>query len=152
LHTAIREQGGAYGGGASQDSASSAFKFYSYRDPRVTGTLEDFDRSIDWYNNTKHDKGDIEEAIEQAILGVVSSIDKPSSPAGEAKQAFHNELQGRTAQWRNQFRQRILSVTRGDLDRVAKLYFDESKASYGILIQNENKQEALDLGFEVKEL
>jgi Zn-dependent M16 (insulinase) family peptidase len=152
LHTAIREQGGAYGGGASQDSASSAFKFYSYRDPRVTGTLDDFSRSIDWYNNTKHEAGNIEEAIEQAILGVVSSIDKPSSPAGEAKQAFHNELQGRTAKWRNEFRQRILKVTRDDLDRVANLYFDEAKASYGILIQNENKQEALDLGFEVKEL
>ncbi|MFT6259924.1 MAG: Zn-dependent M16 (insulinase) family peptidase, partial [Bermanella sp.] len=96
--------------------------------------------------------GEIEEAIEHAILGVVSSIDKPSSPAGEAKQAFHNELQGRTAVWRNEFRQRILAVTVDDLNRVANLYFDESKASYGVLIQNENKQEALDLGFEVKEL
>jgi Zn-dependent M16 (insulinase) family peptidase len=152
LHTAIREQGGAYGGGASQDSASSAFKFYSYRDPRVAGTLDDFSRSIDWFINTNHEPGLIEEAIEHAILGVVSSIDKPSSPAGEAKQAFHNELQGRTAAWRNEFRQRILVVNKQDLNRVANLYFDESKASYGVLIQNENKQEALDLGFEVKEL
>lgn len=148
LHTAIREQGGAYGGGASQDSASGAFKFYSYRDPRVEGTLEDFDKSLAWFKETDHDA----DAIEQAILGVISSIDKPSSPAGEAKQAFHNELQGRTSGWRNEFRKRVLGVTLDDLKRVADTYFDDSKASYGILIQSENKQEALGLGFEIKEL
>jgi Zn-dependent M16 (insulinase) family peptidase len=148
LHTAIREQGGAYGGGASQDSANGAFKFYSYRDPRVAGTFKDFDRSIDWFKSTDHES----DAIEQAILGVISSIDKPGSPAGEAKQAFHNEIQGRTAQWRNEFRHRVLQVSLSDLERVANTYFDESKASYGVLLQNENKQEALDLGFEIKEL
>ena len=30
LHRAIREQGGAYGGGASQDNTIAAFRFYSY--------------------------------------------------------------------------------------------------------------------------
>ncbi|HBO14674.1 MAG TPA: peptidase M16, partial [Halieaceae bacterium] len=39
LHRAIREQGGAYGGGASQDSSIAAFRFFSYRDPRLTETL-----------------------------------------------------------------------------------------------------------------
>lgn len=148
LHTAIREQGGAYGGGASQDSASGIFKFYSYRDPRVTGTLQDFDASLSWFKENQHN----DEAIEQAILGVISSIDKPGSPAGEAKQAFHNDLQGRTAKWRNDFRQRVLKVTQSDLLRVVETYFTEADASYGILIQDKNKQEALDLGFEIKEL
>jgi len=48
LHRAIREQGGAYGGGATYDSDSAAFRFFSYRDPRLTETLADFDRSIDF--------------------------------------------------------------------------------------------------------
>ena len=48
LHTAIREQGGAYGGGASQDSSIGAFRMYSYRDPRLEGTLDDFDTAIEW--------------------------------------------------------------------------------------------------------
>ncbi|MCK5914728.1 MAG: peptidase M16, partial [Deltaproteobacteria bacterium] len=34
LHRAIREEGGAYGGGAGHDPGSAAFRFYSYRDPR----------------------------------------------------------------------------------------------------------------------
>jgi Zn-dependent M16 (insulinase) family peptidase len=34
LHRAIREQGGAYGSGAGQDSGEAVFRFFSYRDPR----------------------------------------------------------------------------------------------------------------------
>ena len=79
LHRAIREQGGAYGAGASQDS-QSAFRFFSYRDPRISDTLDDFDRSIDWLLDNP--LGD--EKIEEAILGVIGSLDKPGSPAGEA--------------------------------------------------------------------
>ena len=38
-HRAIREQGGAYGGGATQKALEHAFVFYSYRDPRIEGTF-----------------------------------------------------------------------------------------------------------------
>ena len=148
LHTAIREQGGAYGGGASQDSSIGVFKFYSYRDPRIKGTFEDFDRSIDWFKSAEHDA----EALEQSILGVVSSIDKPGSPAGEAKQAFHNNLQGRDVEWRNQYRQKILNVTLDDLYRVANTYFDPAKASIGAVISAQNKQEAQALGMKLIEI
>ena len=55
LHTAVREQGGAYGGGASYDGETGAFRFYSYRDPRLSGTLEDFDRAIGWLASTDHE-------------------------------------------------------------------------------------------------
>ncbi len=148
LHTAIREQGGAYGGGASQDSATGAFKFYSYRDPRFEGTFSDFDRAIDWFKN--EDKG--YEQLEQAILGVISGIDKPGSPAGEAKQAYHNERQGRTEVWRNAFRQKVLALTYKDLDAVVERYFQNDNASFGALIQKENKQQAQDMGMVIKEL
>ena len=148
LHTAIREQGGAYGGGASQDSSTGAFKFYSYRDPRFKGTFEDFDRAIDWFK--AEPKG--YEQLEQAILGVISGIDKPNSPAGEAKQAFHNEHQGRTELWRNDFRQKILGLTYADLDRVVEKYLIPENASMGALIQKDNKETALELGMTVKEI
>lgn len=75
LHRAIREQGGAYGGGASQDNNTGAFRFYSYRDPRLAETLADFDASIQWLLETELAFSD----IEQSILGVISSIDKPAS-------------------------------------------------------------------------
>ena len=63
LHRAIREQGGAYGGGAGHDSSIGAFRFFSYRDPRTEGTLSDFKDSIAWLKREKHEWQQVEEAI-----------------------------------------------------------------------------------------
>jgi Zn-dependent M16 (insulinase) family peptidase len=139
LHRTIREQGGAYGGGASHDSTIAAFRFYSYRDPRIEETLKDFDASIQWLLEAKHD----EDALEQAILGVVSSLDKPGSPAGEAKQSFHNNLFGRDSEHRRKFRQAILSVTMEDLLRVTATYLKPELASIAV-ITNQSTFEQLD--------
>ncbi|MCZ6828941.1 MAG: insulinase family protein [Gammaproteobacteria bacterium] len=129
LHRAIREQGGAYGGGASQDSSIGAFRFYSYRDPRLAETMADFSAAVNWVLNTNHDS----ETLEQAILGVIGSIDKPSSPAGEAKQHFHNKLFGRSHEQRQRFRQRVLELTLEDLRRVTDSYLNSDNASSAII-------------------
>jgi presequence protease len=143
LHRVIREQGGAYGGGASQDSSIAAFRFYSYRDPRLTETLEDFDAALQWLKNTKHTK----QSLEEAILGVVSSIDKPGSPAGEAKSTYQAELFGRTREKRELFRNRIVKVTIEDLLRVAEHYLIPEKASIAVVSHagQREKLEALNL-------
>ena len=113
----------------------SPFRFYSYRDPRSQETLDDFDASVNWLLESDHNN----QSLEEAILGVVSSIDKPASPAGEAKQAFHNNLFGRTPEQRTRFRQRVLGVKLGDLQRVAKTYLQPEKASVAVITNSENK-------------
>jgi Zn-dependent M16 (insulinase) family peptidase len=144
LHRAIREKGGAYGSGAGQDSGDAVFRFFSYRDPRLTETLDDFDKSIAWLLENEHDASKLEEAI----LGVVSSIDKPSSPAGEAKGAYHSALFGRTAEQRRAFRQRILTVSIDDLKRVARCYLKPEMGSIAAVTSVE-KAKALADQFEV---
>jgi len=134
LHRAIREQGGAYGGGASQDASSASFRFFSYRDPRLQETLADFDTAIDWVISTEHKPHQLEEAI----LGVIASLDKPASPAGEAKQAYFNRTFGRSLEHRAQFRKQVLSITTADLKRVAQLYLAPEKASIGIICNKES--------------
>lgn len=129
LHGAIREKGGAYGAGASQDSNIGAFVFYSYRDPRNLDTLQDFGRSLEWLQSQQHSR----DSVEQAILGVIGSLDKPASPAGEAKQHFHNLLQGRTDMLRAEFRQRVLQVTAEDLQRVAASWLIADAANTAII-------------------
>ncbi len=129
LHRTIREQGGAYGGGASQDSQAGAFRFYSYRDPRIAGTLEDFDQSIRWLLETPL----AESKVEEAVLGVIGSLDKPASPAGEAMQAFHGELNGRNKDAVLQFRQRVLAVTDEELKRVASSYLRAEAAQTAVI-------------------
>jgi Zn-dependent M16 (insulinase) family peptidase len=148
LHTAIREQGGAYGGGAGYDGDNSAFRFYSYRDPRLAETLTDFDRSLDWLQNHSHDPRQVEEAI----LGVIGGIDKPGSPAGEAKKNFYNDLHGRTYDRRQQFRERVLSVTLADLQRVGSTYLDPANASTAVITSSANESAAKALNLELRRL
>ncbi|TNC82121.1 MAG: peptidase M16 [Oleiphilus sp.] len=148
LHRAIREQGGAYGGGASQDSSSASFRFFSYRDPRLSETMQDFDDAVSWLIREEHD----EEVLEQAILGVVSQIDKPRSPAGEAKNDFHSLLFGRSQAQREQFRADVLKVSLSDLKRVAEEYLKPDQASLAVISSAANRKDLEALGMQINEL
>ncbi|MFP3978057.1 insulinase family protein [Marinobacter sp. KMM 10035] len=148
LHRAIREKGGAYGGGASQDSVNGTFRFFSYRDPRLTETLEDFDKALIWLQETEHEYQELEESI----LGVIGQLDRPRSPAGAARHAFHNKLFGRSAEQRARFRERVLSVTLDDLKRVATTWLQAEKASTAVVTGSENRALVEGLGLAVQEL
>ena len=62
--------------------------------------------------------------LEEAVLGVMSSIDAPGSPAGEVRAAFHHLLHGRSAQHRENMRQRYLEVRQDDVKKVAEKYLN----------------------------
>ncbi|MGH1485449.1 MAG: insulinase family protein [Cellvibrionaceae bacterium] len=145
LHRAIREQGGAYGGGASQDSSAGTFRFYSYRDPRMSETLLDFDRSLEWL----FEQSISEQSIEESILGIIGSLDKPGSPAGEAKQEFHAQLSGRTQEKREKYREQITQVTADDLRRVAEQYLTPEKASSAVVTGAHGEDEVKRLSFDI---
>lgn len=142
LHTAIREKGGAYGAGATHDAANACFKFYSYRDPRVEGTFDDFRQSVDWLLNQRHNDA----LVEQAILGLIGSLDRPGSPAGEAKQTYHMERAGRTLAMRQQYRERLLATTWADVQRVADQYLREQTGSQAVIAPRGTQATADKLG------
>ncbi len=149
LHRVVREQGGAYGGGANQNNDSAAFRFFSYRDPRLSETLDDFDQAIDWLLNTEHSW----QAVEEAILGTISGIDRPESPAGEAKRAFQSELHGRTHELKQAFRERVLATRAEDLKRVAETYLTNSNAASTAVITDRSKRGAVEeIGLDVFEI
>jgi len=141
LHSAVREKGGAYGGGAGFDGESGAFRFYSYRDPRLEETYADFDASIDWMLNDTHE----ERLLEESILSVIGRIDKPGSPAGEAVGNYYSERFGRGADYTRKVRKQILAVTVDDLKRVATTYLTGEKNR--AVVGPSDKLEGLD-GFE----
>ena len=146
LHRAIREQGGAYGGGASHDAGAGLFRFYSFRDPNLQATFDAFESSVDWILTS-----DIEfEMIEESILGIISSIDAPSSPAGEARQAFHNNLFGRTGDHRRKMRERILNVSVDDVKKVAGIYLQNDSAR--AVVTNESQTANLEESFTIHQI
>jgi len=148
LHRAIREQGGAYGAGAGYSPDSGAFRFFSYRDPRLAETLADFDRAVAWLLDGHPEARQLEEAI----LNVISDIDRPSSPAGEAISTFFGELHGRTAAQRRRYRGAVLAVRLEDLRRVAETYLRPESASVAVLGSSESLREHEELGLALKVL
>ena len=146
LHTAIREKGGAYGAGATNDTSTNTFKFFSYRDPKCTETFAAFKEAIEWSKTSITNQH-----LEEAILGVVSSIDKPLSPVGEAKNDFNFNLEDISTKERLEMRQRVINCSIEDLIRVSKKYLTrDSKKS--ILAGESYREEASSLGLTLKEI
>jgi len=146
LHSAIREKGGAYGSGAMQDSNNKVFKFFSYRDPRCVETFDDFQKSREWSL-----KNITQEQLDEGILGIISSIDKPLSPYGEAMSDFSMNLDKKDLERRLEIRSLVKSCTLDDLINVSQKYlFNESKRS---VIAGENYIEELKkLNFEIRNI
>ena len=146
LHSAIREKGGAYGSGAIQDSNNMIFKFFSYRDPRCSETFNDFKKSIKWSL-----KNITEENLEEGILGIISSIDKPLSPYGEAMSDFTSLVDKKDPEKRLHFRAKVKECTVKDLINVSSKYLlnDSSKS----LIAGENYIEEIKrLNFKIQNI
>ena len=142
LHSELREKGGAYGGGATHDSSSGVFRFYSYRDPNVDRTFDTFDEAARWIAET-----DLEFAVvEESVLGLIAAFDAPGSPAGEAKQAFQSALFGRSPEHRREMRRRVLDVSVDDVKRVAAQYLGQERSR--AVVTNEAAAAALPADFE----
>ena len=148
LHSAIREKGGAYGGGASYDGNACSFRFYSYRDPRLAETFQDFEASVNWLFNAEQ----LPHQLEEAILGLIASMDKPGSPAGEAITACYSLLHARTPAFRAQLRERLLAVNLDDLKRVADVYLRQQKPSKSVVAPIAKRELLQELGFEIKQV
>ncbi|OTG87104.1 peptidase M16 [Acinetobacter sp. ANC 4558] len=148
LHSAIREKGGAYGGGASYDGNACSFRFYSYRDPRLAETFKDFEASVEWLFNTEQQ----EHQLEEAILGLIAGMDKPGSPAGEAITACYAYLHARTPAFRNLLRERLLAVSLEDLKRVANQYLQQQTPEKAVVAPITKREELVNLGFNIQQV
>ena len=138
LHKRVREQGGAYGGGASYDPFSGTFKFFSYRDPRFIETIEDFQSALSWASLGSFD----DDMILESKLSVLSDIDKPSSPAGEAFKDYRLSGEGKTQKMREEYRKNIFSVSKDDLVEAANGLKNKPYSVFSIINPNLEKTAA----------
>jgi hypothetical protein len=115
LHPKLREQGGAYGGGAGYQGGAATFTLTSYRDPRLEATFADMRDSLRWLANCPDDA----QAIKESVLGVLASLDAPGSPAGECRSRFAADLKGSGPERLNAHRAAILGVTAAQVRAAA---------------------------------
>lgn len=121
LHKKIREEGGAYGGGAVCNPLSGNFYFYSYRDPVIGPSLVAFRESIDNVLKGQFDEQDLEEAK----MEMMQDMDAPISPGHRADVAYSWLKEGKTNQMRQAFRDRLLATTCEDIVRAVEHHVDK---------------------------
>lgn len=134
LHTHIREQGGAYGSGATHHPTRNTFTLFSYRDPRLSETFADLHRAL-------AASADIvtPEAVTEAILNQAGGMDKKGSPAGEALSAFHRLLVGKTDAQLYDWRQRLLAADVKSVTGAAHSWLTEAKAEHAAVLADSSR-------------
>lgn len=123
----VREQNGAYGAGA-KISNDGLFNFFSYRDPNTRKTLDTFDASSKWVNESMNKVID-EQALFEAKLGILQQLDAPISPMDIGLESFKH---GISMDIFTKHRDSILTTSLKDIESVtAKYLSDDSKIVTG---------------------
>ena len=87
--------------------------------------FNDFQKSREWSL-----KNITQEQLDEGILGIISSIDKPLSPFGEAMSDFSMNLDKKDLETRLRIRSLVKNCSLNDLVNVSQKYlFNESKKS-----------------------
>lgn len=142
LHTKIREQGGAYGGGAVSNAVSGNFYFYSYRDPNIVSTFNAFEEAVQNVIKGNFDESDLEEAKFEMIQG----LDSPISPGSQAEVAYGRWREGRTFQIRQTFRNKLLALKRDEvIDAVERIIAPNMNKGVAVVFANRELLEKANL-------
>ena len=106
-----REKGGAYGSGSSLDINENIIYFYTYRDPRLDKSIDDFFRAVETEELTQ-------EKIEDTILRALSKDIKPSGPQSRGIVDLRRYLYGVTDEMRWKLKDNLLATTVNDAEKA----------------------------------
>lgn len=125
LHQSLREEGGAYGGHASYSTDSNLFVMMSYRDPRLAETYGVFQDAVEWVSGADLPQ----EKVEEAIICVMQSIDRPRTPFEEVMWAWEQQERGITDEMRRNYRSGVLQCNADQLKRAAATWLKDKPFS-----------------------
>lgn len=129
LHKRIREEGGAYGCGATFSANTGQFYFHAFRDPRIAHTRQVFHAAIHEIASGHFSDRDLEEAK----LGVIQHLDLPLPPGSRAITAYGWYRMGKTNEMRQQFRDRLLALKSEEVAHIVTTHLLPKKDT-GIFI------------------
>ena len=129
LQRTVRERGGAYGAGARYCARTCTVRMFSYRDPRLAGTLRDFEAALE--SLRRHPPQG--RSLEEAILRTVREIDKPKAFQVDALERYLDELQGAGPEGGPSLRDSVLGAEPGRLRDVAERYLAPDHGYAGVL-------------------
>ena len=116
LWTHIRVLGGAYGAFVKFRRDGNMY-FGSYRDPNLTETLNVYDNTAKFLRDFTVNNRE----MTKYIIGTISGIDMPLTPALKGELATSAYISGMTDEMRQQQRDEILATTQDDIRALADL-------------------------------
>lgn len=130
----IRVKGGAYGcmSGFAQDGTGY---FVSYRDPNLKETDEVYAKVAEYVENFTAD----EREMTKYIIGTISSIDTPLTPAAKGGRSFAAYLGGFTIEKLQKDRDAVLEISQEGIRSLASITRAIYEADNICVIGNENK-------------
>lgn len=129
----IRVKGGAYGC-MSQFSRDGSCIFSSYRDPNLEETFDIFGNTADYLESFEASDRD----MTKYVIGAISSIDTPLTPADEGMRSLRAYLSGLTYDRLQKDRDAILSCDVADIRSLAEPVRAAMSDGYVCTIGNEN--------------
>ena len=134
----VRVIGGAYGGGAGLGQTSKTFSYQSYRDPNVLKTLKAYDGAGDFMRALELSDSE----VTKAIIATIASVDAPLMPDQKGHVALKWILQGITDEYRQTYRNEILSTTLDDMKALVAI-LDKVKED-GVMVVLGNQDSILE--------
>lgn len=111
----VRVKGGAYGCMSSFMRNGDCF-FVSYRDPNLQRTIEVYEKTGEYLRSFVAD----ERTLTQYIIGTISDMDAPLSPASYGTYSLAAYLSGVTDEMIQKDRDEVLNVTQEDIRKLAE--------------------------------
>ena len=126
----VRVQGGAYGGFSVFDTNSGTFTFLSYRDPNLLGTLQTYDKTVDFLNNLDLSPDE----LKKTIIGTIGEMDTYLLPDAKGWTSMVRYLTHYTDEERQRIRDEVLSTDVNDFKGFARVLAEFNKAGEVVVL------------------
>lgn len=134
LWNQVRVRGGAYGCMSSFTRSGDCY-FVSYRDPNLARTIEIYEKAADYIRDYHGE----ERSVTQFIIGAISDLDTPMTPATKGAYALSAYMTGTTFEMIQKERDELLGVTQDELRGLAKYVEAFLKEDYICVVGNEER-------------
>lgn len=148
LWNQVRVKGGAYGCMCGFYKNGDGY-FVSYRDPNLQKTIEVYENAAQYIKNAKLD----ERMLTQFIIGAISELDTPMTPAAKGLYSMGGYLTGLSMERVQKEREELLATTRETLCGLYKYVQAFMDGEYLCVIGNGEKiRENKELFYKVEQL
>lgn len=115
LWNQVRVKGGAYGCMCNFSKNGDGY-FVSYRDPNLQKTVTVYEQAAEYIQNSKLD----ERSVTQFIIGAISELDTPMTPATKGLYSLGGYLTGLSMDRVQQERDELLATTAEEISRLSE--------------------------------